>query len=292
MNEQNHPMELVFRRTIDSLPDGILLINGQRKVVYANDTFFKMWKIPDELASARDDRAMIGFILDQLYEPQQFIALVEKLYATQETSQDEILFKDGRVFSRRSVPFVDDDGTSFGRIWIFTDISAVRAAERDSLTGLFTRRKFSEEYGPRVLNAKEGNFWGVAMTDVDYFKRYNDTYGHPAGDVVLKSIGDVLLNHSRRANDAAYRIGGEEFLLLCSAKSEDDLTQLLEKVRRAVEDLAITHTGNPPGNIVTLSVGLALFNGPREPRDVFERADKALYQSKNSGRNRVTVVKV
>ena len=92
----------------------------------------------------KDDRALIGFILEQLYEPQQFIALVEKLYATQEISQDEILFKDGRVFSRRSVPFIDDDGAGCGRIWIFTDITAIRAAERDSLTGLFTRRKFSE----------------------------------------------------------------------------------------------------------------------------------------------------
>jgi len=125
------------------------------------------------------------------------------------------------------------------------------------------------------------------LCDVDFFKAYNDTYGHLAGDEVLKRVADVI-SENLRGGDMAYRYGGEEFLIILPQQSAEPAVSTADRLRRAAEDLRIPHEKNPPG-VVTISVGVAALSAsePRSADDLLKEADAALYRAKNSGRNRV-----
>ena len=110
----------------DRLSDGILIIRADRSIAYANPAFASLWRVPGELMDFHNDFALVNHVLSQLAEPAAFIHEVERLYASEEASADELAFKDGRVFSRRSVS-LDNAGAAPARLWIFTDISDVRA---------------------------------------------------------------------------------------------------------------------------------------------------------------------
>jgi two-component system chemotaxis family response regulator WspR len=135
--------------------------------------------------------------------------------------------------------------------------------------------------------AREGKPYGVAMCDLDCFQRYNDAHGNLEGDEVLRRVAAAIVSHSR-AKDRPYRYGDEEFIILL----HDTLTGAelaAERCRRAVEDLGIDHAGNEPWGLVTISVGVAVWDGAR-PTDGFAvvaQADRALDEAKHGGRNRV-----
>lgn len=278
----------LFERTLDALPDGVLLTDSERRVVYANRSFAQLWKIPDELVSTKNELGMLTFVTDQLLDPEGFLREVDRLQLAQETSEDEILLKDGRIFSRRSVPF-DEGGRLAARIWIFTDITEARSASIDALTGIPNRHAYSRQFPEYLNTANDGLFRSVAILDIDNFKSYNDRHGHAAGDDVLRQIGTVLRTHLTNADDLFFRIGGEEFLMACRTRAALDAHTFFEALRNRVGALAITHPGNQPYGVVMVSMGLGIFEGPQSPADVFHQVDAALYQSKHLGRNRVTI---
>ena len=111
-------MEQVF----NGLSDGILIIRADRSIAYANPAFAHLWRVPGELMDFRNDFGLINHVLSQLAEPARFIHEVERLYSSRESSADELVFKDGRMFSRRSVS-MESPGEQPARIWIFTDIT-------------------------------------------------------------------------------------------------------------------------------------------------------------------------
>jgi diguanylate cyclase (GGDEF)-like protein len=190
-------------------------------------------------------------------------------------------------FSRRSVPF--QEGSTFdGRIWIFSDVTDARNAMVDVLTGLPNRRAFSRDFPAYAGAGDDGLLRSVAVMDVDNFKKFNDRYGHPAGDAVLSQIGRIVRSHFEDADDLVFRIGGEEFLMASKARSSVSAFRLFDQVRRSVAAMDINHAGNAPHSSVTVSLGLGTFRGPRDPGKVFEQVDAALYQAKFDGRN-VTV---
>ncbi len=129
-------MEQVF----DGLSDGILIIRADRSIAYANPAFAHLWRVPGELMDFKNDFALVNHVLSQLAEPSQFIHEVERLYLSSEPSLDELTFKDGRTFRRRSVS-VENPGTQPARVWIFTDISETQPTALNSLpakkSGLF-----------------------------------------------------------------------------------------------------------------------------------------------------------
>lgn len=129
----------------------------------------------------------------------------------------------------------------------------------------------------------------VVMLDIDYFKRVNDGYGHLTGDVTLKAVAALLLDSVRQA-DVAARYGGEEFVLLLPETDLDHAREVAERIRHRVESTAMpTEAG--PTHRVTVSAGVAQYDpvNDRSPEALLERADRALYRSKDEGRNRVTV---
>ena len=160
---------------------------------------------------------------------------------------------------------------------------------RDYLTGLYNRRYMEEMLSKALANArrKESNL-GIIMLDIDYFKNFNDTYGHEMGDLILKKIGEFL-KEKFREGDILCRFGGEEFLIILIDSSEETTLKRAENLREDVQNLRVSLDSKELKNF-TISLGVATFpeNGVTE-KELFHAVDKALYQAKEKGRNRVCV---
>jgi diguanylate cyclase (GGDEF)-like protein len=157
-----------------------------------------------------------------------------------------------------------------------------RLSASDSLTGLSNRRILTQRLSEELLRSQRQNHsFTVLMLDVDHFKKYNDAYGHPAGDEVLKKVANILRNCTR-AGDCTARYGGEEFAVLLSGKGGDTALQLAERIRERVAAEEFV------GGKVTISGGIAEFPHHGHTADaVISSADEALYEAKRGGRNRV-----
>lgn len=162
----------------------------------------------------------------------------------------------------------------------------------DGLTGIANRRRFDEVFQHEWNRAqRSGSPLSVALLDVDWFKKYNDHYGHQAGDDCLCQVAQVVADTACRAGDLAARYGGEEFVLLAPATDRQAALSLTTRICQKLEQLAIPHALSPYGHI-TASIGVATFLPTDEPQDdspkeLLNRADAALYQAKEQGRNRV-----
>ncbi len=161
----------------------------------------------------------------------------------------------------------------------------------DPLTLLGSRLKLSEDLEDIDARAdRYGHTCCAVMCDVDYFKAYNDSKGHLAGDEVLQAVARALMN-TARSGDQVYRYGGEEFLILLPEQSLDAGLVAAERFRRAVEQLAIPHDCSPVDNVVTISAGVALLSHS-DGKSVgawLNEADAALYRAKQQGRNQVVL---
>ncbi len=165
-------------------------------------------------------------------------------------------------------------------------------ATHDSLTGLANRRLFERSLAIEFSRgARQGSPLGLIMADIDFFKSYNDTYGHVAGDHCLSQVAQALQQCCQRKADLAVRYGGEEFALLLPDTDIHGVLAMAEQVRQSVMARNITHSGSPVG-CVTVSLGCYSFvPSGRDSIEVFiERADAALYQAKATGRNRVAAL--
>jgi diguanylate cyclase (GGDEF)-like protein len=124
----------------------------------------------------------------------------------------------------------------------------------------------------------------IGVLDIDYFKRINDTYGHPTGDAVIRKVSSVLRDSLREA-DIVGRIGGEEFMVILANTLPDDAMTVMERIRRAVEAEVVVHGGATVN--CTVSCGLATLGAADDLDSLVARADECLYLAKNGGRNRV-----
>jgi len=164
----------------------------------------------------------------------------------------------------------------------------------DGLTGIANRRHFDEVYADEFSRAaRNGQPLTLMMLDVDLFKKYNDHYGHQAGDEALKRVAAVLSDNARRPADLAARYGGEEFSIIAANTDRSNAKQIAETIRSAIEALAIPHEQSAHGK-VTVSIGVAVLSS--ESRVSLEQlltmADEALYRAKAAGRNRAEIAKV
>jgi PAS domain S-box-containing protein len=121
--------ERLLLATLESTADAILVVNSEGRTVLVNHNFVKLWGITDDLLAERDDEKMLTFVLDQLEEPQKFLAKVRLLYQTADEDSDTLYFRDGRVIFRFSQPLMEED-TIKGRVWSFRDITEIEKAER------------------------------------------------------------------------------------------------------------------------------------------------------------------
>ena len=166
-----------------------------------------------------------------------------------------------------------------------------RLATTDPLTGLGNRRRFDETIETEILRAaRSGEPLSLLLCDVDYFKRYNDHYGHQLGDTCLAQVASALDGAIRRPADLAARYGGEEFALVLPGTSLEGARNMAARVRGAVRALAIAHEASEGRDLVTISVGAATVNGAWTSVELVALADRALYEAKDAGRDCEIVV--
>ncbi len=159
----------------------------------------------------------------------------------------------------------------------------------DGLTGLANRRRFDEVLPAESARAQRtGQLLAILMIDIDWFKKYNDLYGHQAGDACLARVASVLKGSARRPSDLVARYGGEEFIVISADTDTDQAGKLADALRGAVAELGIPHAESLHGKI-TISIGFAADVPDQENGGdaLLKRADMALYRAKDAGRNRV-----
>ncbi len=162
-----------------------------------------------------------------------------------------------------------------------------RRGSIDGLTGLNNRRYFDERYRDEFRRASREKLpLSIIMGDVDFFKKYNDTYGHLQGDDCLRKVSDVMSGIVTRAGDLLARYGGEEFVVMLPNTDTIGATVVAESIRTGVKRLAIPHSGSPYGT-VTMSLGLTTVvpEYGDDPDEIISKADKALYSAKAAGRD-------
>jgi diguanylate cyclase (GGDEF)-like protein len=188
-------------------------------------------------------------------------------------------------------------GLTLGNIDIFNYLhqnyhSFKQQAITDGLTGLYNRRFFNEEIEREIARSYRHFLrMSLILLDVDHFKKYNDTNGHQAGDLVLKKVASVLRNETRVC-DMECRYGGEEFALILPETNKTQALMIAEKLRRQIEETEFPHQNRQPSGNLTASLGVATFpDDAVNSKDLIDTADAGLYKAKEQGRNGVVAVK-
>ena len=199
------------------------------------------------------------------------------------------------------VTLASDSGAIDGVVAVVRDMTEQKdlqdrlasLATTDGLTGLANRRAFDERLADEWARARrDGTQLSLLLIDLDHFKKFNDHYGHPAGDACLRALGRILSAQARRPADLAARYGGEEFAVLLPNTGADGCADVGEGIRQALHDLAMLHGQNPPSRLVTASVGGAAALPSETATDcstLVAAADRALYAAKDGGRDRLVM---
>ncbi len=187
---------------------------------------------------------------------------------------------------------ISDSSTSIKRekMLISHSDALKREAITDGLTGIYNRRFFDESYALALRAAKRNrSSLSLFMIDIDYFKQYNDHYGHVEGDKALQLVANTLRAQMRRPTDICARYGGEEFVMLIPGFTEEQAERFAERLRTSVNDLAIAHAKSSVQEHMTISVGVCTMTPDQdsEGKTLLRIADSALYRAKKHGRNRI-----
>lgn len=189
------------------------------------------------------------------------------------------------------VPQYDENYNVIGFINILVSITSKKLSGVDKLTSMLNRRRYDEiiVHEMRVARRNEQPFTLVVI-DIDFFKKYNDRFGHPQGDVVLQKVSEKILAFINRPTDYAFRIGGEEFAVIFSNLDVDQSQRFIEKIRVGIEDLCIAHPDSTASDYVTASFGACVMDpsSPVNAEQLYIEADKALYLAKEQ-RNAMVV---
>ncbi|MEG2664438.1 MAG: GGDEF domain-containing protein [Hafnia sp.] len=156
-------------------------------------------------------------------------------------------------------------------------------AHQDVLTGTANRRSMENFLDDALLQAEP---FALLMLDVDYFKRYNDHYGHQAGDACLVKVADIVKTSVRTPADLVARYGGEEFVIVLPASSLDDAVRVAERIQTNLREISLPHAASEVSEMVTVSMGITLSKDGDSAYGIIARADEALYRAKQQGRNR------
>jgi len=299
--EKHTEMERRLQRIADHIPALIGYWNPDLRCEFANDAYREYSGLTPEQMIGRTFKEVLGEELFTRNSPHAYAAL----RGEPQRFQRHINGSDGipRHTEGQYLPDRDEKGTVRGFFVLVTDVTELTAAKgalevsnakllkestTDFLTGLANRRVFtdrSEELHRRVREAGAG--YGLILLDLDDFKQINDRLGHEVGDSVLRAVGDALISHLRGREDVAARLGGEEFAVLCPGNFSAE--SLLEVAGRIRDQLKRTVVDSPQGPVsFTSSFGIACSN--REDAgwaNTFGRADSALYEAKETGKDRI-----
>jgi len=278
---------------LERFPGGVLMEDAAEVVAMANQSLCDLLDLAETPATLQGlSHASLCERLGQLRA--SWLHVPTQSVDGEKRRDIEISTPNGRNLEINWVPIVRQ-GEQLGRVWLLHDISERKQRERalatlastDMLTGLPNRRSFMESLDAGIANfrAHPASGGALLMADIDHFKRVNDTYGHPVGDTVLRHVAQTIRNCLRQ-EDAAGRLGGEEFTVLLKGISAADALAQAHRIRETLAGLAaVTSAGEIK---VTISIGLVMLNGDDADLSL-SHADEALYTAKNTGRNRVCV---
>ena len=301
--------EIFFKKLFDTIPNPIFYkdINGVYQ--HCNDAFSKTI-----LGIAKEE--IIGKTLCDLEEviPKEyaeiyhekdqelFLAVKEQFYEAKVKCADEEI----RSYQFYKSTFVVD-GEILGLVGVMLDVGDYKKTLNeldeknkllsnlsitDHLTGNFNRRYFQNIIDKKINLLSRHNYqFYFALIDIDFFKDYNDAYGHHKGDIALQEVSNVLKEILNRQTDYVFRVGGEEFAIIFEVDSKDNAISIMENLRKKVEDLKIIACNSTICNYLTISIGLGYIKkaSPDANSDqIYDEVDKLLYESKDNGRNQIT----
>lgn len=290
-------------QALASMPDGLAMFDREARILMCNPQYAALFPATASLRVAGANlhdilRATIACGEESVPAGVDTETWIEATCAALNVSANtEIHLGDGRWLEARVRPA--DNGTSFS---VISEITAAKRAEEalqeanarlealaktDALTGLPNRRAFDEALTIEFArSARIGGPMSFFVADVDRFKTYNDTYGHPQGDECLKAVGDTLRQVLKRPSDVAARYGGEEFVALLPDTDATGALVLADAFRQAVRDLKIPHSFSEKGYVtVTVGVATSVRNTSGSRALLVQRADEALYSGKAGGRD-------
>ena len=281
--------------TLDSTADGILVVDNDKSITGLNRRFFEIWRIASTFVTIGDDSAKLAFVLDQIVNPQAFLARRNELLDKPENeSFDTLEFKDGRAVELTSRPQTVA-GNIVGRVWSFRDVTdRIRLEDEleyrafhDPLTGLANKALFQDCLEHALARiGRTGSHLAVLFIDLDDFKTVNDSLGHGRGDQLLKGVATIL-SECLRPLDTAARLGGDEFAVLIEdVLSREDITTLAGRI---LEALRLTVPSENRSATSAGSIGIAFDEPGITSEQLLRNADIAMYKAKERGKDRFEV---
>lgn len=227
---------------------------------------------------------------------EQYKAFESKIYSGKEHKGEVYIYiNDVKAwFNLEIFPELDTNFQLKAFNIFLTNISDKKKIEEvsitDALTGLYNRNYFEMIFEKEMKRAKrDSKELCMVMFDIDYFKQYNDTYGHQEGDIALKAVAHILLAHTNRSYDYPFRIGGEEFVILTYQKNLEALENYTNTILKDIQSLKISHKTSEVSNHLTASAGVGLFAVGHllNTDEMYKTVDSLLYEAKKEGRNRL-----
>jgi diguanylate cyclase (GGDEF)-like protein len=306
------------RQAFDSFAQGVMIVDPDNRILLANETFRKWAQFGDANLIGRRAEELLIFKDVLPSNTQQHPWVVAMTQRQQENGEQLELVGEGGVAIKTvpsCAPILDGRGGVRGCIVSFNDLTELdkknteltaamhelqesriqienqneelrKLATRDPLTGCLNRRAFHEMADELFVQLRENgeSLWCI-MTDIDYFKTFNDRFGHAIGDAVLQAVSRCLFS-GLRDNDLLCRYGGEEFCIVLRNVTREEALQIAERLRTGVETKTAKGLRGVDTGKVTCSFGLAEYTPDvKTPSELMDRADKALYVAKESGRN-------
>jgi diguanylate cyclase (GGDEF)-like protein/PAS domain S-box-containing protein len=314
--EEIRESEELYRSILDASPDDITITDINGNILVVSPAALKMFGYSSEYENFVGSR-LINYIVPN--EREQAASNIQRIRKGEFIGPNEYhgIQSDGCIIDIEvnSGIIHDANGKLSKMVFVVRDITerkkteqqiqelvrqleieksaALLNANTDSLTGLANRRFFDEALNTEYHRMKRSKTpLSLIMLDVDYFKRFNDTYGHVAGDDCLRQIGTTLKTYVGRTTDIVARYGGEEFVAILTDTDQTGARILAERIRQAVQNLGIPHRDSDIAEYVTVSLGIATIYSTTlaSAEEALALADEALYCAKRDGRNRVSVV--
>lgn len=292
-----------LQQVIDIVPSSIYVKDREGRILAANQASARIHGTTVEaMLGKRESDFNPHFTQNQL---EQFSALNQRVMATGQPIQDslqEIATASGEIHWYQTIisPLIDADGRVLGVVGNSVDITVLkqmqekleRLASTDGLTQVANRRRFDlylQQEWQRL--SREQQTLSLILFDIDYFKRYNDYYGHQQGDFCLIQITQAVSQTIKRPADLVARYGGEEFAVVLPNTDPEGALAVAEQIRQVIQDLRLAHARSSVDGVVTISAGVASSRPTSQetPEVLLRNADSALYEAKRQGRNRVVL---
>ncbi|MDO8414343.1 MAG: diguanylate cyclase [Gallionellaceae bacterium] len=281
------------------MPVGVLFADGAHRIQYCNNQFRRLWKLDEnEKVVGCIDTELLSRLHSQVVQAEVALHSVNKSIEMHVASQPfDIELKSGGTIRARSCPVPDETGKRhIGRVWLCEDVTDEHQhlqyfqflSERDALTGLYNRRRFEDELTRLFAQAhRNSTRLTLLFFDLDDFKPVNDSFGHAAGDIVLKEVGKILAGQVRRS-EIVCRLGGDEFAMLIPDAAQHEIETLAQRIIETISQATFYFDGQEVH--LCCSAGIAFYPDHADTAaTLMQHADRAMYQAKHAGKNTLYV---